>query len=59
MKNFFKITNAKTNEDVVVFNLDKLTGKLFLIMSIIGTVTTIKTIKKSITKKGEIKYVKF
>lgn len=59
MKNFFRITTSKTNEDVVVFNLDKLTGKLFLIMSIIGTVTTIKSIKKSITEKGENKNVKF
>lgn len=59
MKNYFKITQNKTNEDVVVFNLDKFAGKVFLAMTVVGVVTTVKAIKNSLKKKGELKYVKF
>lgn len=51
MKNYFKITTVKTNEDVVVFNLDKLVGKIFLAMAVTGIVTTVKAIKNTIEKK--------
>ena len=57
MRNYFKVMNK--DEDVVVFNMDKLVGKVFFAMTVVGIVTTVKGIKKLVNKKGELKYVKY
>lgn len=53
MKNFLKITNSKTNEDIVLFNLDKFTGKVAFTLMVVGAIRTYKVIKSYFTKETE------
>lgn len=51
MKNFVKCVDTKNNVDVVVFNLDKATGKLAFALMLVGAISAYKSIKKIFTKK--------
>lgn len=51
MKNFVKCVDTKNNIDVVVFNLDKFTGKLAFALMLVGAISTYKAVKKIFTKK--------